>query len=315
MENKKRYHIIIASDETDAIKRFSISRKGLRIIFTSVIFLLFFIVISGVVFVHNFIKFKVRFMPVSKKYEVVKKQNLQLEKENEKLYARLRKTEFNLLYWEKNTKGKLLSLSKQIKHIARFYKKDVAIGGVEHINDVRKELNKKLIDGANELIFDKIGSNFIDEIGNYEWLLAREERAIIKYFIFSRGISFSWPVKSVRITSYYGERWDPMNGRIGFHRGIDFGGTIGVPVFAAASGKVLWSGRVKEYGNLVIINHSYAVSSRYAHLNNFVVKSGDYVKKGELIGFIGATGRTTGPHLHFEIRINGETVNPLKILR
>ena len=129
-------------------------------------------------------KYKQRFMPVFQRYEIVKKQNLDLEKENEKLYMRLRKVEFNLLYWEKNTTGQLLSLSKQIKHVARLYKKDVALGGVAHINEVRRELNKKLGKEIDSTLFDKIGANFVAEIGKYQWLLANEERAIIKYFIF-----------------------------------------------------------------------------------------------------------------------------------
>ena len=119
----------------------------------------------------------------------------------------------------------------------------------------------------------------------------------------------------IRVTSYFGRRWDPLNGNVYFHRGVDFGGREGTPVYAAERGTVTWCGMVKEYGNLIIINHGRGLSSRYAHLSVLAVKTGAVVGKGDLIGFVGMTGRSTGPHLHFETLINGECVNPLKILR
>ena len=118
---------------------------------------------------------------------------------------------------------------------------------------------------------------------------------------------FSWPV-SGRITSRYGYRGKS------FHSGIDIANSKGTTVRASDSGTVTFAGRKSNYGNLVIINHGGGIETYYAHLNSISVSVGDKVEKGEKIGTVGTTGRTTGPHLHFEVRVNGAHKNPLNYL-
>ncbi len=119
----------------------------------------------------------------------------------------------------------------------------------------------------------------------------------------------------VDMSSPFGIRTDPFLGRAAMHTGIDLRGEIGEPVHATAAGRVTIAGRNGGYGNLVELDHGNGLSTRYGHLSEIDVKVGDHVRIGQVIGKIGSTGRSTGPHLHYETRINGEAVNPQKFLR
>ena len=119
----------------------------------------------------------------------------------------------------------------------------------------------------------------------------------------------------VDMSSPFGMRMDPFLGRPAIHTGIDLRGEIGEPVHATATGKVTIAGREGGYGNMVEINHGNGLATRYGHLSKIDVKVGQFVRIGEAIGKIGSTGRSTGPHLHYETRINGEAVDPQKFLR
>jgi murein DD-endopeptidase MepM/ murein hydrolase activator NlpD len=116
------------------------------------------------------------------------------------------------------------------------------------------------------------------------------------------------------VGSGFGMRTDPFTGEVTMHTGIDFAAPAGTPIFAAAGGVVEAAERHPEYGNLVRIDHGNGLSTWYAHTSRFVVKVGDIVRKGQQIALVGATGRATGPHLHFEVRVNGAPQNPLRYL-
>lgn len=122
-----------------------------------------------------------------------------------------------------------------------------------------------------------------------------------------------WPLKGT-ITSYFGERIHPIFGTKDFHEGIDIAAPSGTPIKAAASGKVSYAGWMTGYGNVIIIYHGSDVSTLYAHQKSFAVKSGDYVVQGKVIGYVGSTGWSTGPHLHFGVYIGDKAVNPLAYL-
>jgi murein DD-endopeptidase MepM/ murein hydrolase activator NlpD len=117
------------------------------------------------------------------------------------------------------------------------------------------------------------------------------------------------------MTSPFGSRMDPFLGRASIHTGIDLRGDVGQPVLATATGRVTIAGREGGYGNMVEINHGNGLATRYGHLSEIDVHVGQIVRIGEVIGKIGSTGRSTGPHLHYETRINGEAVDPKKFLR
>jgi len=124
---------------------------------------------------------------------------------------------------------------------------------------------------------------------------------------------FLWPITG-RITSFFGTRKDPFNKVYSYHSGIDIKGEFGTLVKPAKDGTVSFTGNDDIYGNNIIIKHSDGYSTRYGHLQEILVKKGNYVTRGTNIGKVGSTGRSTGSHLHFEIRKNGKLSDPLKFL-
>lgn len=128
------------------------------------------------------------------------------------------------------------------------------------------------------------------------------------------GIPQFQPASIKYISSGFGYRRDPFTGRSAMHKGLDFRGPMGAPIYAAADGRVSFVGRKSGYGNVVEISHGNGLTTRYAHMSKFSAQVGQEVDAGYVIGAIGSTGRSTGPHLHFEVRINGRAVNPRPFL-
>lgn len=123
-----------------------------------------------------------------------------------------------------------------------------------------------------------------------------------------------WPTVSTRITSSFGYRRDPFTRRLSHHSGIDFGGKTGDPIYATADGKIIESSYDRALGNYIVIDHSNGLRTLYAHLSKRLVSAGETVSKGDEIGKLGSTGRSTGPHLHYEVYKNGVPVNPKNYL-
>ena len=122
-----------------------------------------------------------------------------------------------------------------------------------------------------------------------------------------------WPAHGW-LSSPMGYRTDPMTGSADFHAGLDIAGDRGQPVYATAAGSVTFAGNQGAYGNLLVINHGYGLETRYGHLMAFSVGKGEQVKRGDIIGRVGNTGRATGNHLHYEVLANGTLLNPLRLL-
>jgi murein DD-endopeptidase MepM/ murein hydrolase activator NlpD len=122
-------------------------------------------------------------------------------------------------------------------------------------------------------------------------------------------------IGQVEFTSGFGIRSDPFLGRPAMHTGLDFRASSGDPVRATAYGKVITAGWQGGYGKMVEIDHGNTLTTRYGHLSEIGVKVGDIVRIGQVIGAVGSTGRSTGPHLHYETRIDGDAVDPQKFLR
>jgi murein DD-endopeptidase MepM/ murein hydrolase activator NlpD len=118
-----------------------------------------------------------------------------------------------------------------------------------------------------------------------------------------------WPVRGW-VTSRFGNREDPLTGRKTAHTGIDIAGPHGKDIVSTADGTVVFAGVEGSYGKVVVVDHGYGMKSRYAHLASIAISAGDAVKRGQVIGKLGNTGRSTGPHLHYEIRLNGVPQNP-----
>src|ERR1700751_732368 len=123
-----------------------------------------------------------------------------------------------------------------------------------------------------------------------------------------------WPVEG-QVTASFGERIDPFNGEGAFHSGVDIGSSYGQPVIAPADGVVVFADLMGGYGRAIVLDHGRGITTRYGHLANFAVISGQHVQRGDTLGYVGLIGRSTGPHLHYEVRINDTPVNPYKYLR
>jgi murein DD-endopeptidase MepM/ murein hydrolase activator NlpD len=122
-----------------------------------------------------------------------------------------------------------------------------------------------------------------------------------------------WPVTGW-LSSSYGNRRDPFTGGADFHPGLDISATRGEPVRVTADGIVTNAAPTGSYGNLVVVDHGFGIVTKYGHLSRFSVTSGQHVGRGDVIGFVGSTGRSTSPHLHYEIWTNDRLINPLRLL-
>jgi murein DD-endopeptidase MepM/ murein hydrolase activator NlpD len=167
--------------------------------------------------------------------------------------------------------------------------------------ELLRNVNNKL-DMLERLIYSQIKS--------YDYL--RDQAAMLDQRV--AHIPAIQPVseKHLRVmASGYGYRVDPVYGTTKFHEGMDFSAPQGTPVYATADGTVIHSSWESAYGNLIEINHGYNYVTRYAHLSEILVRNGQTVKRGDLIGKVGNTGKSTGPHLHYEVRLRGEPQNPV----
>lgn len=122
------------------------------------------------------------------------------------------------------------------------------------------------------------------------------------------------PTEGMQLSSGFGYRFDPFNGQRAMHSGLDFRGAHGTPIRTAAAGRVRFAGVMSGYGNVIDVDHGHGIMTRYAHLAGFTVRKGQEVAPGQKIARMGSTGRSTGTHLHFEVRVNGVAVNPRRFL-
>lgn len=125
----------------------------------------------------------------------------------------------------------------------------------------------------------------------------------------------TYPVHGAYNSSSYGWRLDPFTGRNAFHEGLDFTAETGAPIYAAADGIITTAEQAADYGKIIKINHGSGIETRYAHTSQMLVKVGERVVRGQKIALVGNTGRSTGSHLHFEVRLNGEPLDPRKYLQ
>ena len=121
------------------------------------------------------------------------------------------------------------------------------------------------------------------------------------------------PIEQMSLSSSYGMRVHPITGKLARHNGVDIPAPYGTPIYATADGIVGRAQRLGGYGNYVEIEHGNEIETRYGHMSSYVVRPGQQVKKGDVIGYVGSTGRSTGPHLHYEVYRGGQTVNPLSV--
>jgi murein DD-endopeptidase MepM/ murein hydrolase activator NlpD len=161
-----------------------------------------------------------------------------------------------------------------------------------------------------ENMIDDISQRLAEQTNQIDVLdvLTAESTASKNFFPSLRPLQTAWR------SSSFGYRVDPFTGRKAYHSGLDFAAESGTPIVAAASGKVIRADRHSQYGKIVDIDHGNGLITRYAHCSEVLVNVGDVVVRGQAIAAVGSTGRSTGPHLHFEVRLNNVPQNPLRFL-
>jgi murein DD-endopeptidase MepM/ murein hydrolase activator NlpD len=150
-------------------------------------------------------------------------------------------------------------------------------------------------------------------LGAIESRLASVKTNVESQQALARSTPSIWPLAGW-LSSSYGNRRDPFTGGADFHPGLDIAADKGTPVRATADGTVQAAAYNGNYGNAVLVEHGYGISTRFGHLSAFAVRPGQQVRRGDVVGYVGATGRATSPHLHYEILLNGRQINPLRLL-
>jgi murein DD-endopeptidase MepM/ murein hydrolase activator NlpD len=171
------------------------------------------------------------------------------------------------------------------------------------------------------LVNDKTLEQLFIEIEHFESKINYEEKQLqmlesltFGHHIQNNGYLSGRPIAKGWLSSYYGVRKDPFNGKPTMHKGVDFAGKEDTAIIATASGVVTWAAKRYGYGNLVEINHGGGLMTRYGHNKNLLVNVGDVVNKGQSIARMGSTGRSTGPHVHYEILRNNKQIDPIKFV-
>ena len=155
-------------------------------------------------------------------------------------------------------------------------------------------------------------SGLAGQIKHEEKQLQLLESVTLGHHIANSSYLSGQPIKKGWLSSYFGMRKDPFNGKPAMHKGVDFAGKEDADIIATASGVVSWAETRYGYGNLIEINHGAGLKTRYGHNKTLLVEVGDVVSKGQVIAHMGSTGRSTGPHVHYEILRNGAQINPIK---
>jgi murein DD-endopeptidase MepM/ murein hydrolase activator NlpD len=174
---------------------------------------------------------------------------------------------------------------------------------------------------SNESVTAKSLSELFNDVSLFETEVKHEEKQLymLESLVFGHHIENNRylsgrPITKGWLSSYYGVRKDPFNGKATMHKGVDFAGNEDAPIIATGSGVVTWVGKRYGYGELVEINHGDGLKTRYGHNKTILVSVGDVVDKGQSIALMGSTGRSTGPHVHYEVLRNNKQINPLKFV-
>ncbi len=169
------------------------------------------------------------------------------------------------------------------------------------------------INAASMSSLDQTFTMLRNVLGSLEGHLSIVRRNVEKRESLMNATPSIWPVHGW-LSAGYGMRSDPFTGERDFHPGLDISADRGTPIYATAAGRVEVAAPSGDYGNLVVIDHGFGLVTRYGHLSKFGVWHGRAVKRGDIVGYVGATGRATGPHLHYEVLANGKLINPLQLL-
>ncbi|PHR25201.1 MAG: hypothetical protein COA36_14450 [Desulfotalea sp.] len=290
-------HIIIAGDRGKIFK-FPCSRKKICIIAASSIITLVFLTVTSLFSISFFTK-QHNYSEKITKLQSQLKQSAEQQQRLDITIAELKQSKAEQETAFKEEKEHLISTAvNELTERSDLIEKIVGSIGIK----IPKSTPK---DGRNSG-----GPFFATKAEQQDELLYRADR----YLKTIRLLPFGRPVKGI-ITSRYGKRKDPLNHRSAFHSGIDFRGKRGEPIKATADGVVKKAFRNGGYGNYVLIDHGNGYTTSFSHMKKYLVHRGDKIKRGQIIGLIGNTGRSTGPHLHYEVALDGKRINPYNFMK
>jgi murein DD-endopeptidase MepM/ murein hydrolase activator NlpD len=206
------------------------------------------------------------------------------------------------------------SLRTQLRTVEDRTRKLAIIAGISTLD----ETSQGGVGGVRQN--DEFASPYRDDIDKMSFRSQRlnrdlsvlEEKFVAQSQLLSSTPSIT-PVRGI-LTDGFGGRSDPFTGERGTHNAVDISSALGQPVKAPADGIVVKAEWANGYGNVIYISHGYGYSTRYGHLQSFAVRPGQRLKRGDVVGYVGSTGRSTGPHLHYEVRLNNNPVNPLEYI-
>lgn len=294
MESRDRsFTLIIAPNHPSKIKQFRISMRQLYSLLTVLLVL-------GLSFCYGFWQYLNAKSKLSS-LETILSQNNRLQEEN-------------LDYTEKTRQltEKVSHIEIMAKNISRLTGIDLdsplshtgGVGGSNRDNYNRDETGARNMDMLQSL------NQKTDLVENQ---ILHLKDVALEQSLFLSSLPTSWPARGY-ISSYFGHRPDPLTGVREFHPGIDISAPYGAKVIAPADGIVIFAGAQRNYGYTLVIAHKYGITTRYAHLASYSARPGQRIKRDDVLGFVGSTGRVTGPHLHFEIVMESRSVNPLRFL-
>jgi murein DD-endopeptidase MepM/ murein hydrolase activator NlpD len=225
---------------------------------------------------------------------------------------------------EKNLDALATRLSKLQAHVMRLDALGSRLADMADLNEIEFDITSTPGLGGPQPANTRSSMEVSDFLAALEQLnskiqdrsekLAAMESMLIDRTLQNQTIPTGSPTTDGWVSSLFGMRTDPMTGKMEFHGGIDYAGKTGSPILAVASGIVTWSGIRYGYGNMVEINHGNGYQTRYAHNKKNLVVVGQKIDKGQIIGLMGSSGRSTGTHVHFEVVTNGKAVNPKKYI-
>ncbi len=264
-----------------------------------------FALVSGFV-VHLILSNKAA--PEADKYQLTSRENIELNQAEKQrttaLTIKLAELQSHVL--RLNALGERLASDAKIPE-KEFNFSEIPVSGGP-LSSVSKIDDKSL----EELLVDI--EQFENELNYEEKQLQMLESLTFGHHIQNNGYLSGRPIAKGWLSSYYGIRKDPFNGRPTMHKGVDFAGKENTAIIATASGVVTWASNRYGYGKLIEINHGEGLTTRYGHNKDILVSVGDVVNKGQTIARMGSTGRSTGPHVHYEILQNNKQINPIKFV-
>jgi murein DD-endopeptidase MepM/ murein hydrolase activator NlpD len=296
---KNKYNIMIFSTSNGK----SINLEVSSYLIKTILFFIVFLVVISLFSTYHYIKYGSN----KKELVVLKEKNNILSKKIQNFNQ-----EINQL---KEKVDKLNNLGTKLRVMARLDIPENKVEGVggPSFDDVKNFVNEKSFEDQNiknlHYVLDKLNFELKQEENNIKQLYKYYKENNIKL----SSTPSIWPSKGW-VSSPFGWRRDPFTGRRRFHEGLDITNRCGTPVVAPADGIVVFAGRHGGYGNVIYISHGFGISTRYGHLHKITVKVGQHVQRGDIIGEIGSTGRSTGPHLHYEVRVNNKPVNPINFI-